>query len=340
MGAIELRAIGGSGLKVTTIGLGGTGLGNMYKAVDDDAAQAVVTSTRAAGVNFIDMAPVYGFGLSETRIGAALRDLPRNELVISTKVGYRLVPLADGEPGSDFWENSPRYTSAFDFSRDGTLRSLEGSLNRLGLDRVDMVAIHDPDEAAGVDPTTGLPLESRFKEVMEGAYPVLDDLRRQGVIRAIGVGMNQWKMLDDFAKAADFDYFLLAGRYTLLEQEPLSILLPLCLKRGISLVIGGPYNSGILATGAVEGAYYNYAAAGPNILSRVRRIEQICTSFRISLRAAALQFPLAHPAVASVIPGARSKAEMEENLSALQEEIPPEFWSVLKLEALIDPDAP
>jgi D-threo-aldose 1-dehydrogenase len=338
--ALEVRQIGRNGPPVTALGLGGTSLGNMYKAVEDPAARAVVESAYGSGVRLIDTAPVYGFGLSESRIGASLSALPRDELVISTKVGYRLLPLKPGERGSDFWPGAPLLTSTFDFSREGVRDSLLGSLERLRLERVDMVAIHDPDEAAGVDPASGMPVKSRFAEVMEGAYPALEDLRRQGVIRAIGVGINQWRMLVDFARAGDFDYFLLAGRYTLLEQEPLNTLLPMCVERRISLIIGGPFNSGILATGAVAGAYHNYALASPQVLARVRQIEAICAEFSISIRAAALQFPLAHPAVASVVAGARSTQEMQQNVAALREHIPVEFWAALKHAGLLHPQCP
>jgi D-threo-aldose 1-dehydrogenase len=340
LGTLEVRQIGRNGPAVTALGLGGTSLGNMYKAVEDPAALALVGAAYSGGVRLVDTAPVYGFGLSESRIGAALSGLPRSEFVISTKVGYRLVPLKPGEKGSDFWQGAPPLSSTFDFSRAGVRDSLLGSLERLRLERVDMVAIHDPDEAAGVDPVAGMPLENRFKEVMEGAYLALEDLRRQGVIRAIGVGINQWRMLVDFARAGDFDYFLLAGRYTLLEQEPLNTLLPLCVERRISLIIGGPFNSGILASGAVEGAYYNYAPATPDILARVRRIEAICTDFAISLRAAALQFPLGHEAVASVVTGARSTEELQQNVAALREHIPVEFWAALKHARLLHAECP
>jgi D-threo-aldose 1-dehydrogenase len=338
--ALEVRQIGKNGPAVTTLGLGGTSLGNMYRTVEDPAARAVVEAAYSGGVRLIDTAPVYGFGLSESRIGAALSALPRNDCIVSTKVGYRLLPLKPGEKGSDFWPGAPRLTSTFDFSHSGVRDSLLASLERLRLERVDMVAIHDPDEAAGVDPSSGRPLKSRFKEVMEGAYPVLEDLRRQGVIRAIGIGINQWRMLVDFARAGDFDYFLLAGRFTLLEQEPLDTLLPLCLQRHISLVIGGPFNSGILATGAVEGAYYNYVQASPQMLARVRRIEAICADFAISLRAAALQFPLAHKAVAAVVTGARSAEEVQQNLAALRENIPVGLWAALQHAGLLHPACP
>jgi D-threo-aldose 1-dehydrogenase len=228
----------------------------------------------------------------------------------------------------------------FDFSYDAAMRSIESSLERLHLDNVNMVAIHDPDEAAGNDPSSDPYAKSHFREAMDGAYRALHSLRSQGVIGAVGVGINQWQMLTDFAREGDFDYFLLAGRYTLLDHASAKILLPLCIERKVRVVVGGPFNSGILASGAVSGAYYNYAPAPPEILARVQRIEDLCACFNISLRAAALQFPLGHPAVISVIPGARSTAELDENIAALHEPIPSEFWTALQRQQLIDVSVP
>jgi D-threo-aldose 1-dehydrogenase len=230
--------------------------------------------------------------------------------------------------------------SEFDFSRDAVLRSIEGSLKRLDMSAIDMIAIHDPDESLFLKPGEDPFARSHFKEAMEGAYPALAELRSQGVIKALGVGMNQWQMLCDFAEAGDFDYFLLAGRYTLLDQDSLARLLPLCERRSISLIIGGPYNSGILATGAVPGATYDYQPAAPDLLQRVQSIEAVCARHGVSLQAAALQFPLHNPVVASIIPGARSIAEVEANLAFLQEPIPAGFWADLKAARLINPAAP
>jgi D-threo-aldose 1-dehydrogenase len=217
---------------------------------------------------------------------------------------------------------------------------VEASLKRLDTGTIDMLAIHDPDEAvdvgAGIDPYS----RSRFKEAMEGAYPTLHELRSQGVIKAIGVGINQWQMLCDFAVAGEFDYFLVAGRYTLLDQDSMPRLLPLCEAHGISLIIGGPYNSGILATGAVPGATYDYRPAVPAVMERVRKIEAVCGRHGVSLQAAALQFPLHNPIVAAIIPGARSIAEVETSVKLLHEPIPAQFWAELKYEGLIDAAAP
>ncbi|TNE45978.1 MAG: aldo/keto reductase [Sphingomonadales bacterium] len=327
--------LGKTGLRVSNMGLGGTGLANMYHAIADDAADSLVQGASARGITLFDTAPCYGVGLSETRMGHILPKLDRNSFVLSSKVGYDLVPLADDEDLQSLFVDTPRLKTAFDFSYDGAMRSIEGSLKRLRVDRLDMVAIHDPDETAGADPDADPYARSHFTEAMNGAYRALDSLRSQGVIGAVGVGMNQWQMLVDFAKAGDFDYFLCAGRYTLLRYDAAEILMPLCTEKGISVIIGGPYCSGILASGAVAGAYFGYAPASEDMLAHVRRIERLCTEHCISLRAAALHFPLRHPAVASVIPGARSLTELDENLAALNEQVPDAFWTDLVDQGLI-----
>lgn len=337
---LKKRRIGKTDLSVTELGLGGTPLGNMYRAMDMETAVATVHAAADGGIRYFDTAPVYGFGLSETRLGQGVAALPRDEIVISSKVGYTLVPIDPAEQKPGLWDQPPPLRADFDFSRDAVLRSVESSLERLGTSHIDMLAIHDPDEAvdvgAGIDPYS----RSQFRRAMEGAYPALADLRSQGVIKAVGVGINQWQMLCDFAEAGDFDYFLLAGRYTLLDQDSMARLLPLCEKRGVSLIIGGPYNSGILATGAASGATYDYRPAKPEVMERVRRIEAVCARHSITLQAAALQFPLHNPLVASIIPGARSIAEVEANLGFLQQSIPVEFWAELKAERLINAAAP
>ena len=337
---IQHRRIGRTGLSVTALGLGGAPFGNMFTAMESGAAEATVTAALAAGIRYFDTAPAYGFGLSETRLGEGLRPTPRNEIVISSKVGYNLVPTDRSQVTSRLWAEPASMRTEFDFSRDAVLRSIEGSLKRLDTPFIDMLAIHDPDEAVdifgGADPRS----RSHFKEAMDGAYPALAELRDQGVVKAIGVGINQWQMLCDFAKAGDFDYFLLAGRYTLLDQDSLNELIPLCDKRDISLVIGAPYNSGILATGAVAGASFNYRPATLAILDKVSRIEAVCDRHQVPLQAAALQFPIQHPRVASIIPGARSILEMELSVSLLWRPIPAAFWAELKAERLIDERAP
>ncbi len=333
--ALKRNIVGHSSIAVTELGLGGTSLGNMYAAVADGTAGELIAASRAAGITLFDTAPCYGSGLSEMRLGTVLPSLDRTSFILSTKVGYALVPLADGEDNPSLFVDIPRCRTEYDFSYDGTMRSIEGSLARLGLDRVDMVAIHDPDETVGIDPAADPYARSHFKEAMDGAYRALDKLRGEGVIGAIGVGMNQWRMLADFVRAGSFDYVLVAGRYTLLQHDAAPVLMDECVARNVSVIAGGPYSSGILALGAVEGAYFNYAPATDEVLAHVRRIEGVCAEFGISLRAAALHFALRHPAVVSVIPGARSVAELESNLAAIAETVPDEFWKSLIDQGLV-----
>ena len=335
----ERQSVGKLGLEVTRMGFGGAPLGNLFEAIPEEDAADCLAAAYGAGVRYFDTAPLYGFGLSESRYGAHLAGL-RDEIVLSTKVGYSLVARESGDPADGFFVDHPPLKSEFDFSADAVRRSLDESLGRLRSDRIDIVYIHDPDEGISLQPGFDPYGVSHFREAMEQTYPVLDELRSQGVIGAVGAGMNQWQVLADFARAGDFDCFLLAGRYTLLEQTSLQGLLPLCEEKGVRVVIGGPYNSGILATGAVEGAYYNYAPAPPHVLERVAAIEAVCGRHGVRLPAAALQFPLAHPAVACVIPGGRTRSELEANAGLLEEEIPAGFWSELKEQGLVDPAAP
>ena len=335
------QKIGRYGLEVTQMGMGGAALGNLYAVVEEDRAAETIAGAYVAGIRYFDTAPLYGYGRSENRLGSELSRYNRDELVISTKVGYSLVPRTEEEsPESPFVEVPP-LDKAFDFSRDAVLRSVEESLERLQTDRIDILFIHDPDEGVSIQPDFDDPYAvSHFSDAMEQVYPALDELRSQKVVQAIGAAMNQWQMLHDFAVEGDFDCFLLAGRYTLLEQAPARKFLPRCEERGIRVVIGGPYNSGILATGAVEGAYYNYLPATPEVLDRTRRIQEVCTRHNVSLQAAALQFPFGHPSIAAIIPGARSADEIEANVAFFEEDIPVDFWLELKDLSLIAAEAP
>ena len=340
MQANDREKIGPYALEVTRLGLGGTAFGNMYSALDEAAAIEVVDAAIEAGIRYFDTAPLYGYGLSETRLGQGLAQHARDEVVISSKVGYMLVPRPAGQADHTPFVDIPPLASVFDYSRAGVLRSIESSLERLQTDHIDIVLIHDPDESKSNDPAWQPGDKGHFDEVMEGAYPALAELRSEGVVKAIGLGMNQWQMLADFARAGDFDAFLLAGRYTLLEQESLRELLPLCVEKDVRIIVGGPYNSGILATGAIDGAMYNYAPAPQEVLARVRRIEVVCARYGVPLRAAALQFPFAHPAVATVIPGARSVQEVRENVALLEMDIAADFWAEIKAEGLGDEGTP
>jgi D-threo-aldose 1-dehydrogenase len=338
---LETRRIGRTETRVTTLGLGGGALGGLYDVVTEDAAAEAVQRAFELGVRYFDTAPLYGHGRSEQRLGRALAGVGRDNYVLGTKVGLMIDPLQTGEGLEDRYADPFLLDGVYDFSYDGTLRCLEGSLSRLGTDRVDIVYIHDPD---GAD--SSLPAEQRqgadhFDEAMEGSYRALHELREQGVISAIGVGLNGTEMLVRFARAGDFDCFLLAGRYTLLEQHGLDDLLPLCEERGISIVVGGVFNSGILATGAsVAAPKYNYGDADERTVARVREISELCEADGVALPAAALQFPLGHPAVASVIPGVRAAAEVEANFRDITSPIPARLWQALRNHHLVDSAAP
>jgi D-threo-aldose 1-dehydrogenase len=332
----ETRTLGRTGAQVTRLGFGGAPLGNLFRPIPEADAVATVRAAWSAGVRYFDTAPLYGHGLSERRIGAALHGQPRDAFVLSTKVGRRLVPRpADLEPGDDAYVHTPPLAPVFDYTADSARDSLAASMERLGVGQVDVVLIHDIGAV-----THGAEDAARYREAMDGAYRVLHDLRATGAIRAIGVGANEWQILERCMRDGDFDCFLLAGRYSLLEQTALDTFLPLCMKRGISVIVGGPFNSGILASGAVPGATYNYQPAPPAILDRVRALEGVVTAHGVPLAAAALQFPFHHPAVAVVIPGARSPAEVEQNLGLLRSAIPPALWRDLKTGGLVRPDAP
>lgn len=339
MRAAATTRVGRHGLEITRMGLGCAPFGNLALAVVEQTAVDTMTAAHAAGVRYFDVAPLYGYGLSESRVGAGLAHLGRDGLVISTKVGQTLVTETGG-PSDDHFVHAPASGKVYDFSRDAILRCIEGSLKRLKTDRIDIALIHDPDLGQRPDSGTGTYISSHLDEVMEQTYPVLDDLRARGTIKAVGLGMNQWQMLHDFALAGDFDCFLLAGRYTLLEQESMHELLPLCQEKGIGIIIGGPYNSGVLATGAVKGALYNYRPAPADILDRTRRIEAVCARHNVPLAAAALQFPFGHPAVASIIPGAKSVAEVQANAAFFEWTIPADLWAELKSLSLLEAEAP
>lgn len=323
MRATDRVEIGRTGLRVSRLGLGGVALSGVRPSTDPERttpeteALALIHRHLALGLNYLDTAPMYGVGESERRYGRALRDVPRDNYVLSTKVGRVLQPDPAG-PGRAIW--------AFDFSRAGARASFESSLERLGLDRVDVLLVHDPDDHGD--------------QALAEVFPVLMELRAQGRVRAIGAGMNQWQMELRFAREGHCDCFLLAGRYTLLDQTALPEFLPYCVEHEIGVIAGGPYNSGILAVGAREGATFNYRAAAPETMDKARRIAAACDRHGVPLKAAALQFILAHPAIVSVIPGARTVAEVEDNVRMLEHPIPAALWADLKAEGLLDASAP
>jgi D-threo-aldose 1-dehydrogenase len=332
---LTARPLGRSPLRLTALGFGGTAIGNLYRAVTEQDAAATIAGAFEAGLRYFDTAPLYGHGLSEHRFGTAFRAAGDADFVLSSKVGWRLVPARGRDPEAGLFVGVPPFRRTLDYSYDGVLRSFEDSLQRLGRDRIDILLLHDCDRR-----NQGDAYPERFAEAIEGAYPALRRLRDEGLVGAIGCGLNEWQACEDFARAGDFDCFLLAGRYTLLDQSSLESFLPLCRERGIGIILGGPYNSGILASGAVAGAHYDYAPASAEILDRVRRIEAVCRDHDVALKAAALQFPLHHPVVASVIPGMRDGQELAENLALLRRPIPDEFWRALTRQGLLHEAAP
>lgn len=332
---LAMRPLGRTGLPVSTLGFGAAPLGDLYARLDEAQAVATVEAALASGVTLIDTSPLYGHGLSEHRIGAALRRAGSHDIVLSTKVGRIAEPFAGRGDGSGYLGGLP-HGLRFDYSYDGAMRSLEQSALRLGVDRIDIVLIHDVDVwTHGADM-----IEQRFAEAMEGAYRALDKLRSAGAVKAIGVGVNEADMCERFARAGDFDAMLLAGRYSLLEQPALASFMPLAQEKGIGLMLGGVFNSGILATGPVAGAKYNYKPAPPDILARVAAIETVCALHDVPLKRAALHFALGHPAVASLVMGAVSPAEVEDQIAELGRPVPAGLWTDLKAQGLLGAAVP
>jgi D-threo-aldose 1-dehydrogenase len=328
------RAIGRRGVAVSRLGAGTLPFGSFAQSDTDASIGAAFAALYGAGLRYFDTAPLYGLGVAEHRLGACLRSVDRRSLVLSTKVGRLLQPVARGAAPGVCSGASP-FEVAFDYSYDGALRSLEHSLQRLGTNAIDIVLIHDVNRR-----WQGDLVEQRYREAMEGAHRALCDLRAAGTIKAFGVGVNDCDILLRFAADGDFDCFMLAGRYTLLDHTALDALMPECERRGIAVLMAAPFNSGILATGARPGATFFYADAEHEIVERTRRIEAVCATHQVAIAAAALQFPLAHPAVASVVTGMRSKDEVVANLAHCRATIPSEFWIELKKEGLLDRDAP
>ncbi|CUA88890.1 Predicted oxidoreductase (related to aryl-alcohol dehydrogenase) [Chelatococcus sambhunathii] len=340
--SLATRTLGRSNLKVTVLGFGTAPLGDLYATLDDATAIATVEAALGAGIMLLDTSPHYGNGLAEHRCGTALRRHERSDVVLSTKVGRVMDPRqrpaapARSDVVSPGFAGGLPHKASFDYSYDGAMRSFEQSLLRLGTDRIDVLLIHDVDVwTHGADG-----IEARFKEAMDGAYRALADLRDQKVIKAIGVGINEADMCERFARAGDFDCMLLAGRYSLLEQPALEGFLPLAQDKNIGVMLGGVFNSGILATGAVPGARYNYAPAPDAVMDKVRRIEAVCRAHSVPLAHAALHFALGHPAVASVVLGGVTPEEVSRNVAAFAASPPAGLWRDLKSEGLLAPDAP
>jgi len=339
MTELKRRRVGKTKLEVTELGLGGAPMGGFRANISDVEAIGLTSDGYEAGIRFFDTSPYYGYGRSELRMGAALREKPRDSYVLSTKIGRILHVRKPGERlPEDFRDNGlPGFVPEYDYTYDGVMRSLEHSHLRLGIDRIDIALVHDVDFWTTKDRKV---LDKRFKTVMDSGFKALDELRKAGVIGAIGVGINESDTSLRFIQAGDFDCMLLAGRYTLLEQGALEAFLPECLKRNVSVILGGPYNSGILTGNVKPGATHDYVAAPQNLIDKAQKIEAICKRHGVPLGAAAMQFPLFHPAFCAVIPGALSAAEVKQNVGHMSVRIPSELWSELKREKLLDPASP
>ena len=327
----EKRRVGQTALEITTLGLGGASLAGIFSGVPAEQARATVAHALDLGINYVDTAPQYGLGRSEHLMGDALRER-RGDAVLSTKVGRLLAPLVNGQQDKGNWVDPLPFNQVYDYSYDGVMRSFEDSLQRLGVASVDIVYVHDIGVAThGVEGNKPL-----WKQLETGGYKALRELRDGGVIKAIGLGVNEWEVLMDAFALGDWDVFLLAGRYTLLEQTSLDPFLTTCVKRGASVVVGGPFNSGSL----VGGDKFNYAKAPDDIVAKVRAIDAVCQEFGVPLPAAALQFPLTHPAVCNVLPGPRSPAELDGILAWWDVKIPGELWTALAAKGLLAPGTP
>jgi D-threo-aldose 1-dehydrogenase len=328
------RRIGRRDLAVSQLGVGTAPFGSLAAGDTDASVRGTFDALYGAGLRYFDTAPFYGLGLAEHRLGMCLRGVDRRTLSVSSKVGRLMRPKGDGVVAGASGGAYP-FEVAFDYSYDGALRSLDCTLQRLGTNRIDIALLHDVNRR-----WQGDLVEQRYREAMDGAYRALVELRDARVIKAIGVGVNDWEILLRFARDGDFDCFMLAGRYTLLDHTALGRFMPDCERRGISVLMAAPFNSGILATGARPGATFFYVEADTEIMTRTRAIEAVCARHGVDLAAAALQFPLAHPAVASVVTGMRSAAEAAQNLAHMRAAIPVDFWRELKHERLIDEAAP
>jgi D-threo-aldose 1-dehydrogenase len=336
--SLPTRQLGWTGVTVTELGLGTAPLGDLWDVIDEEEAGALLSAAWEGGVRYFDTSPWYGKGQAEHRVGRALYRKPRDQFIISSKVGRTLRrPFKEGPFERGDWLGGLEFDAIFDYSYDGVMRSFEDSLQRLGMNKIDVLLIHD------LDPwhfKTEAKIGPYMNQLFTSGWRALEELRDQGVIKGIGAGFNTMGTIPRYLDLFDIDFFLIAMRYTLLEQDVLDDEFPRCADRAVGIVVGGTYNSGILATGAIPQATHNYAPATPEALERVGRMEAVCNRHKTPLAAAALQFPLGHPIVASVIPGAISQAQVAQNLAAFSHPIPADLWEELKHEKLLRADAP
>lgn len=325
------RRLGRTSLFITEMGFGGSGIGNLYRALDNRTSEETVKRAWELEIRYFDTAPHYGCGLSERRLGLALRDYPRQDYILSTKVGRLLRPRREtGRQAGDSFPSEDPFNRVYDYSYEGIIRSFEDSYQRLGSNQIEILFMHDIGRYTHGDKHNKL-----FKTAMESGYKALDQLRGQGLVKAVGLGVNEWQVCYESFRYADFDCFMLAGRYTLLEQEPLDIVFPECEKRGVSIIAAGVYNSGILVSGPGDHARYDYEVASPEIQRRAARIFEICGQYGIHPSAPALQFPLLHAVVSSVVVGMNSPRHVDENVANLQVEIPDDLWRELVSEKIL-----
>lgn len=323
--------LGDTSIELTSFGLGGSGIASLYRPTSREDASTAFEKAWEMGVRYFDTAPFYGYGLSERRMGDFLRMHPKEEWALSTKVGRLLKRGAASGAGDNFLSANMPFHAAYDYSYDGAMRSIEDSFQRLGLDKIDIVYIHDIDHETHSDEDQ----PKYFKEAMNGAYKALEKLRSEGLIQAIGIGVNEWEVCDAALEHGDFDCFLLAGRFTLLEQTALESFLPKCQARNVGIIIGGVFNSGLLVDPSAENATYKYASVLNNIRERALSIQKICHKYQVPLAAAALQYPLKHPAVVNILSGARNGKEVGEIGRWLHWDIPSVLWEELDQEGFV-----
>lgn len=333
--AIIENRLGRTGVTVTSLGFGGAPIGNFLNPFTDAEARHMVDQAWELGIRYFDTAGLYGHGLSEHRLSHALRERPRREYTLLTKAGRVLSPAAPGSFDSGLWRDPPPMSARFDYSYDGVMRSVEDALQRMLTDHVDVLLMHDVDRY-----THGDAQAEHFETAVTDGFRALEDLRRQGVARAIGFGVNEADVLAEAVRRTDSDVVLLAGRYTLLEQDPAADLLPLCEERRVGVVLGGVYNSGILATGPVPGAKFNYGPASAEVMVRAAELESVCAEYGVPLAAAALHFAQAHPAVSSLCIGSRRPEQQAQTVERLSAAVPPEMWEEMRVRGLLRADAP
>lgn len=333
---LNKRQLGRSSIYVSELGFGGASIGNLYEACTNTEAEAAIRKSWNLGIRYFDTSPSYGNGLSERRLGLVLHQYTREDYIVSTKVGDFLYAVPERlPPDTTFVDQAPLHLR-YDYSYDGIKRVLEDSLQRLGLNHIDILLVHDLDRIIHKQKT----FAEHFRTYLESGYKALDELRSHGIIKAIGFGVKEWQVCAEALKYGDYECFMLERNYTLLEQPAFDTFLPLCIKKQISILLAGPFASGVLASGPIKEAYFHHKKADQKTLDRVKQIQKICHEYSVPVQAAAIQFPLRHPAIASVVVGTRSAQYMQNNVDFLHYKIPEELWDTLKQEGIIPKTSP